>query len=458
VTTNASVVGRTTTVEVSARPAIALAAAVLGFFVVTLDAVVVNVALPSIRHGLGGGITGLQWVVDGYALMFAALLLSSGSLADRVGARRAFGIGVAVFVLASVACGAAPTLVVLVAARFVQGAAAAVIMPASLTLISQAYEDKQQRARAVAIWALGGSVASTAGPLLGGVLTLVDWRWIFFLNVPVGAVAFALLRRTTASLRRSSPFDWVGQVTAVVAMSALTYGAIAAGSDGFIAPHVVAALVVAVLAVVAFISGEARVAHPMVPLDLFASRTFRIALDAGFAFMVGYYGLPFIFSLYLQTSRGMSPFATGLTFLPMMVIGLVLTPFSARIVERYGARRPISAGLVAMTLGLSALALLPAGAPVWMLSGLMVLVGLGGPLTMPPMTAVLLNHVAPDRTGVASGVFNTSRQLGGAMAVAVFGALLADADHVINGVRASLSIAAAVLLITTLASLRLPQR
>src|SRR3954454_24538296 len=167
----------------------ALAAAVLGFFVVTLDAVVVNVALPSIRAGLGGGITGLQWVVDGYTLMFAALLLSSGSLADRIGARRAFGLGMGLFVAASVACGAAPTLVLLVLARFVQGAAAAVIMPASLSLISQAYPDAKRRARAVAIWALGGAVASTSGPVIGGLLTLVNWRLIFFMNVPAGALA-----------------------------------------------------------------------------------------------------------------------------------------------------------------------------------------------------------------------------------------------------------------------------
>jgi MFS transporter, DHA2 family, methylenomycin A resistance protein len=152
----------------------ALAAAVLGFFVITLDAVVVNVALPSIRHDLGGGITGLQWVVDGYTLMFAALLLSAGSLADRVGARRAFGAGLAGFVVASAACGLAPGLGALVAARLVQGAAAAVMMPASMALIGQAYPDPVKRARAVAVWAMGGSVAATSGPVVGGLLTLAS--------------------------------------------------------------------------------------------------------------------------------------------------------------------------------------------------------------------------------------------------------------------------------------------
>src|SRR5438270_8740896 len=168
----------------------ALAAAVLGFFVITLDAVVVNVALPSIRRELGAGMTGLQWVVDGYTLMFAALLLSAGALSDRVGARRAFAAGLAMFVVASAACGLAPSLAALVVARFVQGAAAAVMMPSSMALIGQAYPDQRRRAGAVAAWAMGGSIGATSGPVLGGLLTLLNWRWIFFINLPVGLLAF----------------------------------------------------------------------------------------------------------------------------------------------------------------------------------------------------------------------------------------------------------------------------
>src|SRR4051812_27651630 len=284
-----TVVGRASSARaVQSGPA--LAAAVVGFFVVTLDAVVVNVALPSIRDGLGGGIVGLQWVVDGYTLMFAALLLSSGSLADRIGARRSFGVGIGLFVVASLACGAAPSLKLLIAARLVQGAAAAVIMPASLTLISQAYEDKVQRGRAVAIWALGGSVASTSGPLLGGLLTLVSWRLVFSINVPVGALALVLLRRTAQSPQRSRAFNWLGQATAVVGMAALTFGAIEAGSAGLTDDTVLEAFVLAVLSGTAFLAAQARGRHPMVPLTLFCSRAFRIALGTGFAFVVGYYG------------------------------------------------------------------------------------------------------------------------------------------------------------------------
>jgi DHA2 family methylenomycin A resistance protein-like MFS transporter len=437
----------------SPRPA--LAAAVLGFFVVTLDAVVVNVALPAIQADLGGGITGLQWVVDGYALMFAALLLSAGALTDRIGARRAFGAGVAAFVLASVACGLAPSMGALVGARFVQGAAAAVMMPSSMALIGRAYPDPVERGRAVAVWALGGSVASSAGPVLGGLLTLVSWRLIFFVNVPVGVLALLRLARTQPSPHRPVPFDWAGQVTAVLAMGGLTYGAIEAGAAGFTAPRVLVAFGVAVVALAAFLIAEARGAHPMVPLDLFRSRTVTVAVAVGFAFVVGYYGLPFVMSLYLQQLRGLSALGTGVAFLPMMLIGLALTPFSARLAEKLGARVLLTAGLAAMTAGRVALGLVPASTPIWVLAVLMTLVGLAGPLVMPPVTAVLLNAVPGHQTGTASGVFNTSRQVGGALAVAVFGALLAAPAGLQHGLRTSLLIAAAVALVAAAVTLLL---
>lgn len=248
-----------------------LAAALLGFFMVTLDAVIVNVALPDIRRELAGGITGLQWVVDGYTLLFAALLLSAGSLSDRIGARRAFGGGLVLFVLASAACGLAPSLPALIAARFVQGAAAAALMPGSMALVTHAYPDPARRARAVALWTLGGTAASTSGPLLGGVLSVVSWRLIFFVNVPAGAVALLLLARVARSPRHSVPFDWAGQVAAVAAMGGLTYGAIEAGSAGITAPGVLASLALAAAGLAVFIVLQARGRHPMLPLSLFRS-------------------------------------------------------------------------------------------------------------------------------------------------------------------------------------------
>ena len=435
-------VGTTAVASRSARAA--LLAAVLGFFIVTFDAVVVNVALPSIRTDLGGGIAGLQWVVDGYTLMFAALLLAAGAFSDRRGARRAFIIGVVGFVAASAACGLAPGLGLLVAARFVQGSAAAVMMPASMALIGQAYPEARSRARAVAIWAMGGAIASSSAPVLGGVLTVVSWRLIFLINIPVGVVAIALAIRTNPSPTREVSFDTVGFVTAVAAMGGLTFGAIEAGEHGFTAPVVIAAFALAALASAAFIVRQRNTAHPMVPLDLFRRRNVTVTIAVGFAFVVGYYGLPFVMSLYLQQTRHLSAFQTGLVFLPMMLIGAALTPSSARIAERFGSTRVVVTGLALMSAGLTILATTTATATPITVAVLMLPVGLAGPLIMPPVTAVLLNSVPDAIAGTASGAFNTSRQLGGALAIAVFGALLAQPAGLAHGLRLSLLIAAAV--------------
>jgi MFS transporter, DHA2 family, methylenomycin A resistance protein len=439
----------------SPAPGWSLVAALLGFFVVTLDAVIVNVALPGIRRDLAGSMGGLQWVVDGYTLMFAALLLSAGSLSDRAGARRAFGAGMTVFVLASAACGLAPSLPSLVAARLVQGSASAAMMPSSMALVSHAYPDPVRRARAVALWSMGGVAASTSGPVLGGLLSLVSWRLIFFVNVPAGAAALVLLARAVRAPRHPVPFDWAGQVAAVAVMGGLTYGAIEAGAAGITAPRVLAAFAVAAAALAAFAVLQARGAHPMLPLSLFRSRTVSVAVATGFAFMTGYYGLPFVMSLYLQELRGLSALGTGVVFLPMMVIGGVLTPLVPRLGERFGPRVLVVTGLVAMTTGLAVIALLPALAPVPVLSALMILVGVAGPLVMPPVMALLLQAVPTRRAGVASGVFNTSRQVGGALAVAVFGALLASRATFLPGMRDSLLIAAAVALAAAAVSLLL---
>jgi MFS family permease len=299
---------------------------------------------------------------------------------------------------------------------------------------------------------MGGAGASSSGPMLGGVLTLVSWRLIFAVNVPAGVVALLLVSRVRPSPHRPAPFDWAGQVTAVLAMGGLTYGAIEAGTAGFAAPRVLGAFAVAVIALACLVVVQARGAHPMAPPDLFRSRAVAVSVAVGFAFIVGYYGLPFVMSLYLQQVRGLSALGTGAVFAPMMVTGAALTPFSARIAEKLGARMLITAGLAAMTAGLVILAVLPSAAPVQVLAAVMILVGLGGPLVMPPLTAVLLNSVPPHRAGVAAGVFNTSRQVGGALAVAVFGALVARPTTFVQGVHLSLLIAAAVALAAAAAS------
>ncbi|MEV0777445.1 MFS transporter [Streptomyces sp. NPDC050428] len=431
----------------------ALGAALLGFFVITLDALVVSVALPSIRDSLGGGITGLQWVVDGYTLMFAALLLSAGSLTDRLGARRTFGTGLALFAIASAACGLAPNLGVLVIARLVQGAGAAVIVPSSLALIREAFPDAGKRAKAISLWALGGSAGSAAGPVAGGFLSQVEWRLIFFVNLPVGVIALFLLARTKRSQRQTrAGFDWTGQLSAVVAMGALTFAAIETGAVGITAPHVLFSYALAVLAAVVFVVAQARGKHPMVPLSLLGSRTMALAAGIGFALNVGFYGMIFLLSLYLQQAKGMTALATGLAFVPMTLLTAFVSPTAAWFAARFGPRMPVIAGQAAMIVGLVLLALVPASAPTWLLIVLMVPVGAGGSLAVPALTSLLLDQVPAERAGTASGVLNTSRQVGGALAVAVFGALVADRAQFTEGLHTSLAIAAAVVLITTAVS------
>lgn len=287
-----------------------LAASLMGFFVIALDALVVTVALPDISSSVSGGMSGLQWVVDGYTLMFAALMLSSGALSDRIGASRAYGIGLALFTAASAACGLAPNLTMLVVARLVQGAAASLMMPASLALVRQAFPDADKRVRAIALWTGAGAVAAAAGPVVGGALTsAIGWRAIFFLNLPVGLIGLALLTRAPRSPRQSAPIDLAGQLTGITALAALTYGVIEGGANGFGSLPVIVTLVVAALSAIVFVIVESKQEKPMMPLNLFRSRTMSVSAAAGFSINAAFYGSIFVLSLFFQQSHGMSAFS-----------------------------------------------------------------------------------------------------------------------------------------------------
>jgi DHA2 family methylenomycin A resistance protein-like MFS transporter len=291
--------------------------------------------------------------------------------------------------------------------------------------------------------------------VVGGFLTLLNWRAIFFINLPVGVVGLYLLARVARSPRRPAPFDWLGQVTAVAGIAGLTYGLIEGGADGFTAPRVIAALSVAMLALLAFFVAQLRAAHPMVPLGLFRSRPVAVSVPGGFAFTVGFYGLVFLLSLYLQQLRGLSPLETGLAFVPMTGLTGVVTLLAPRIAARFGPRVPMAAGQFLMATGLLGLCAAVAGAPIWLLAVLSILMGLGSSLSVPTLTALLVSSVPADRAGTASGVLNTCRQLGGALAVAVFGALVAQRETFVQGMQVSLVIAAVLLLATAIASLQL---
>lgn len=278
---------------------------------------------------------------------------------------------------------------------------------------------------------------------------------IFYINLPVGLLALFFLARTARSSRREVPFDWIGQIAAVLAMGGLTYGVIEAGAGGFGEPRVPGALAVAFMAAVVFLVSQARGKHPMVPLGFLRARTMAVSAGVGFAVNVGFYGMVFLLSLYLQQTRNLSSLETGLAFLPMTVLTAVLSPAAAWLTERFGPRMPIIGGQLLMAVGLVLLCCPSASAPTWLLVLLMIPVGTGGVIALPAVTALLLDRVPAERAGTASGVFNASRQVGGALAVAVFGALIADRAAFLHGLRVSLLIASLLMLATAATSVLL---
>jgi MFS transporter, DHA2 family, methylenomycin A resistance protein len=426
-----------------------LTAALLGFFMICLDATAVNVALPAIGRSLGDATSGLQWAVDGYTVPFAALLISAGAVSDRLGARRVFGWGLVVFAAASAGCGLAPGLSVLITARLIQGGAAAVMLPSSLALVRQAFADPAARARAVAGWSAAGAAAMAAGPVLGGILTsAAGWRVIFFVNLPVGAAALVLLvLRAPRSPRLAAPLDPGGQVTAVLGLAALTFGVITGGADGFAAPLALTALVVAALAGGCFLVVESRVARPMVPLALFRSPAVVTCVATGFSINAAFYGVAFVLTLYFQRVLGEPAITAGLLFLPMTGLLTVATLVSARVAARWGHHVPVRAGLCAGTLGMALLAFARGRAGMEIA---MVPAGAGLGFALPSLTFLLLDSLPAAQAGLAGGLFNAGRQTGGALAVATFGALISGSF--LTGMRVSMLISAVLLLFSTVAA------
>ena len=318
--------------------ALALAAMSLGLGVVQLDITIVNTALSSIGTSLGGSVAELQWVVTAYTIAFAAFILTAGALGDRVGAKRIFIAGFAIFTLASLACALAPSAMFLIAARSVQGLAAAILVPNSLTLLNHAYADPKARGRAVGFWAAGASVALTAGPFVGGALiALVGWRSIFLVNLPIGAAGLWLAWRYAEETPRLAQreIDLPGQIAAIAALGTLAGALIEGGVLGWSHPLVIMGFAAAAVIGLLFVWREARAPQPMLPLSLFGHRMFALTALVGLLFNIAFYGLIFVLSLYFQKINGWSPFATGLAFVPMMAHGAARQPR-----RRIGQRAP----------------------------------------------------------------------------------------------------------------------
>jgi DHA2 family methylenomycin A resistance protein-like MFS transporter len=385
--------------------------------------------VPALQADLGASLDWLQWSVNAYTLAFASLLLSGGALGDRLGAKRVFVGGLALFTAASAACSLAVSLPVLVAARIAQGMGAAALMPGSLSLIAHAFPDPRERARGIALWAGMGGLAISSGPVLGGLLVdTFGWPSIFLINVPVGVLALVLTVRHVAPTDavRSRALDPLGQVLAIVALAAFTYGLIEGPEHGWGTPSILAAFAAAAATGVLFLVVEGRGAGAMLPLELFRSRPFAAANVVGFCLNFGLYGLMFVMALFFQDGCRYSALSTGLAFLPLTVTIALALVCSGRIAIHFGARRPMIAGMGLAAIGCLVLLALGGwtGYSAATVAGF-VLLGLGVGLTMPAMTAVVLASAPREQSGIASGVLSASRQAGGAIGVALLGAVAA---------------------------------
>ena len=388
----------------------------LGFVVVQLDVTIVNVALQRIGQSLGGNVASLQWIVNAYTLVFAALILTAGALGDRLGARRVFMAGFAVFGVGSLGCALSTSTPILIGARALQGVGAAILVPCSLALINHAYPTEAERNRAVSIWAAGASVAVAAGPVIGGILiAFAGWRSIFYVNVPLAIFGIWLVWRYSQETPRlhQRSIDLPGQLLGIFALADIAFTIIEhAGVWGY---------VLFAVAAIAFLVVESRSRSPMLPLGLFRNATFSATTAIGWIINVAFYGLIFVLSLFFQRTLKYSALQTGLAFLPMTGMILPANLASGVIATRVGPRLPIAVGQIVMLVGCLTLLGAGTGTPYWRLALPMLLLGGGIGLIVPAMTSALLGTVDKSRSGIASGVLNASRQAGSVVGVALFG-------------------------------------
>jgi EmrB/QacA subfamily drug resistance transporter len=396
-------------------------------FMVMLDSTVVNLALPTIQRELNASMSELQWIVDAFVLALASLLLTGGTLGDMFGRRRAFMIGVAVFTGGSVICALAPTTGVLIGARVLQGVGGAVMMPSTLSILTNTFPDARERARAIGLWAGISGLAMAIGPLVGG--TMVDrlgWQSIFWINAPIGVIALALAARFVpeSSDRAGRTLDLPGQVTAVLGLAALTYAFIEANTYGWTSTRILTCFIVAAVSLSLFLFLEIRGSSPLLQLKFFRNMTFSGANLVGVIVSFAFFGVIFFLSLFLQDVQGYSPTKAGVLQLPATLGVMTAAIVSGRIVGRIGARLPITIGLLMTgTALLFQTGIQPdtsyASFWYWLL-----LMGLGIGLIMSPMTTAVMGTVPAARAGMASATSNTMRQVGGVFGIAVLGNLV----------------------------------
>ncbi|MFE9566705.1 MFS transporter [Streptomyces sp. NPDC006487] len=426
-----------------------LLAVCTGYFMVILDVTAINVAVPVMGRELGASLTAVQWVANGYTLTFAALLLTGGALGDRLGNRRVFCAGVVVFSAASAACGLAPDVIVLTAARLLEGAGAALIVPGSLALLQHVYRSPAERARAFGLWGSMAGVAASAGPLLGGLLVdTVGWRWVFFVNLPVGVLCILLtLRHVPASPRNPGrSVDWPAQCALVALVALLTTALNEAGRLGWTAPLVLAAAALCPVAGALFALREHLARSPALPLRLLGSRPLAGGAAIGLLFNFAFYGMVFTASLYFQHERGMSALRTGLALFPAVAMSMFASALSGRLASRTGHRPLVITGMLLGAAGLAGWVAAGARPPYLLLVVPLMATGFGTSFALTGATSTVMAAAPDTHAGTASALFNTTRQIGSAAGVALGGSLLASASDFTTGVRVSMAIGAAAYL------------
>lgn len=420
----------------------------LGYFMVLVDMTVVSVALPAIGSELGGGISGLQWVVNAYTIVLAGLLLSMGAFADKLGAKRVYTCGLALFLAASAISAAVSTLGALIGLRAILGIGGAALMPASLTLLAHAYPGPAERARALGIWAAVTGTAMAAGPVVGGLLVdSFGWRSIFLLNVPLAGISlimtFLFVRETDRKMRNS--FDVGGQITAIATIATISFGLMEGETYGWNSPVIFAAFSLALLGAILFLIFEARSKSPLLPLRLFKNATVSAGMFAGMAINIGLSGILFVQPLFFQQARGFSAHMTGLALLPMM-IPLAFNPIlTGRIVGKIGARIPMTVGFSLGAVGTMLQVWTEVNTSyVITMIGLM-LIGFGVSFTIPSLMAVVISSVPKEQTGAVSGALHSSRQLGATLGVTITGSILSRSKLFITGMQMSFIVITVVL-------------
>jgi EmrB/QacA subfamily drug resistance transporter len=405
-----------------------LGAVAFGLFMIMLDNTVVNVALPSIQRDLDIGLSELQWIVTGYALTFAALMLTGGKLADHYGRRLIFVVGLIVFTLASLACGLADSGELLIAARVVQGMGAALMNPSTLSIISATFPP-EQRGMAIGIWAGVSALALAIGPLVGGLLTEhLHWSWIFFVNIPVGVLAVAasfLVIEESRDTSEERAFDLPGQLAAGLGLFALTYGLIEANTYGWGSGRILGAFAVAVVALLLFVWLERVQRVPMLDLGLFRNPTFAGANTVILLVALAMFGVFFFVSLYMQNILGYSAVQTGAAFLPLTVLIILIAPLAGRLSDRIGSRWLMTSGMVLIGFHLLSFSRLGTDESFWNLLPPLLIGGVGMGLTMTPSAAAAVRSVPVDKAGIGSAVLNAFRQVGGSLGIALIGAIIA---------------------------------